>query len=28
VTVFPLGPDRMATVRAFADCVAAETAMA
>ena len=27
VTVFPLGPDRMATVRAFADCVAAETAM-
>jgi len=28
VTVFPLGPDRMATVRAFADAVAAETAMA
>jgi 5,10-methylenetetrahydromethanopterin reductase len=27
VTVFPLGPDRMATVRSFADCVAAETAM-
>ena len=28
VTVFPLGPDRMGTVRAFADAVAAETAMA
>ena len=28
VTVFPLGADRMATIRAFADCVAAETAMA
>jgi 5,10-methylenetetrahydromethanopterin reductase len=28
VTVFPLGTDRMATIRAFADCVAAEAAMA
>jgi 5,10-methylenetetrahydromethanopterin reductase len=28
VTVFPLGADRMATIRAFADCAAAETAMA
>ena len=28
VTVFPLGADRMATIRAFADCVAAEAAMA
>ena len=28
VTVFPLGADRMATVRAFADCVAAEAALA
>lgn len=28
VTVFPLGADRMATVRAFAECAAAEAAMA
>ena len=28
VTVFPLGADRMATIRAFADCVAAEAAVA
>jgi 5,10-methylenetetrahydromethanopterin reductase len=28
VTVFPLGADRMTTIRAFADCAAAETAMA
>ena len=27
VTVFPLGADRMATIRAFADCVAAEAAL-
>ena len=28
VTVFPLGADRMATIRTFADCVAAEAATA
>jgi hypothetical protein len=27
VTVFPLGKDRMATVRAFAECAEAEAAL-